>query len=374
MKGLKALIEKRNDLHEKMEGIVNLAKNEARALTADETAQFESYEKQVEELDKTIDMVNKLDKNRKLIPYADDSQEVKDVKAFADYIRGIVNADAPIKKGENGALVPATIANKIIDKIYDICPIYQLAERYNVGGTLTIPYVDEENTTLSMTYATEFVTPDATTLKTASVSLAGFLGEALTKISKSLINNSDFDIVSLVVDKMAKEIAVFIEKECIKGTDGKILGLRGVTKTVTTAAATAITSDELIDLQEEVPDVYQADSIWIMNKETRKAIRKLKDGDGKYLLERDFTSKWNYTLLGKPVYTTESMDAIGAGKTAIYYGDMSGLAIKLSEDINIDILKEVYAAQHALGVVGFVELDAKVQDASKIAKLVCKTI
>ncbi|MNN85332.1 hypothetical protein D3C81_2026070 [compost metagenome] len=66
------------------------------------------------------------------------------------------------------------------------------------------------------------------------------------------------------------------------------------------------------------------------------------------------------------------MDTMGAGKTAIYYGDMSGLAVKLSEDINIQILREKFATQHALGVVGWVELDSKIENEQKIAKLVMK--
>ena len=369
---MKALIEKRNDLHEKMTNLVDLAKSEARALTDDEASQFESCEAEIKNLDKTIEAMKKMEGSRPMAPAVEDTQEQKDIKAFADFIRGIKNVDAPVTKTDNGALIPSTIANRIIDRVYDYSPLYQLAERFNVRGTLTIPYIDEENTTLCMNYATEFTTPDATTVKTGSISLTGFLAEALTKVSKSLINNSDFDIVSLVVDKMAKEIAIFLERELIKGTDAKIQGLRGVTQSVETAAATAITADELIDLQEAIPDVYQAGAVWIMNKSTRKAIRKLKDADGKYLLERDFTSKWNYTLLGKPVYTTESMDGIGSGKTAIYYGDMTGLAVKLSEDISINVLNELYAPQHAVGVVGFVEIDANVQDAQKIAKLVCK--
>ena len=40
---------------------------------------------------------------------------------------------------------------------------------------------------------------------------------------------------------------------------------------------------------------------------------------------------------------------------------MSGLAVKLSEDVNIEVLREKYATQHALGVVGWVELDSKIE-------------
>lgn len=127
-----------------------------------------------------------------------------------------------------------------------------------------------------------------------------------------------------------------------------------------------------IDLQETIPDVYQDNACWIMNKATRTAIRKLKDNEGRYILNPDATAKWGYTLFGKPVYTTDSVSAIASEKTAIYYGDMSGLAVKTSEDVSIQILNEKYATQHAVGVIAWVEIDAKVENAQKIAALKMK--
>ena len=67
------------------------------------------------------------------------------------------------------------------------------------------------------------------------------------------------------------------------------------------------------------------------------------------------------------------MDNIGSGKTAIYYGDMSGLATKFVEELEIEVLREKYADQHAVCVVACMKFDAKVEDAKKISKLVCKT-
>ena len=171
---------------------------------------------------------------------------------------------------------------------------------------------------------------------------------------------------------MAQAIALFIEGELLKGTTNKIDGLKGVTKVVTAAATTAVTADEIIDLQESIPDQYQANAYFIMNRATRTAIRKLKDGQGNYLLNKDANSRWGYTLFGKDVYTSDNVDTMAAGKTAIFYGDMTGLAVKLTENIDIEVLREVKARQHLIEVVGFVELDAKVQDAEKIAKLVMK--
>lgn len=167
-------------------------------------------------------------------------------------------------------------------------------------------------------------------------------------------------------------MARWIEGELLNGTADKVAGLSTVTQEVKAASATAITTDELIDLQESIPDAYQGPAIWIMNKATRTAIRKLKDNDGNYILNKDATSRWGYVLFGKDVYTSDNMPVMEAGKTAIYYGDMSGLAVKLSEAMNIEVLREKFATQHAIGVVGWIELDSKVENAQKIAKLTMK--
>jgi HK97 family phage major capsid protein len=220
-----------------------------------------------------------------------------------------------------------------------------------------------------MAYADEDTDGESTSGTFKSISLGGFLGRAITDVSKSLINNSNFDIVDFVVARMAKAIARFIEKELLNGTDKKVAGLSGVTQTVTCASATAITSDEIIDLQESVPDVYQPNAYFVMSKATRTAIRKLKDGQGNYLLNKDANSRWGYTLFGKDVYTTDNMSDIATGKTAMYYGDMLGLAVKVSEDVNIDVLRETKARKHMVEVLGFVEFDAKVQNAQMISAL-----
>ena len=130
--------------------------------------------------------------------------------------------------------------------------------------------------------------------------------------------------------------------------------------------------DEIITLKDKVKDAFQAKAVFIMNGATRTALRLLKDGNGRYLMQDDITSPFGTTLLGKPVYVSDQMDGIEAGKTAIYYGDMSGLAVKLSEDASVQVLQERYADEHAIGVIAWMEFDAKVENAQKIAKLVMK--
>lgn len=375
---LKELIEKKNAKIEEMNGILSKMDTENRSEMADdEKTAFDKLETEVRSLEDTIKRVETASGLEKKTPVGgkkDDTEEraAQEEAAFSDYIRGVISenrADVNMTVTDGTATIPSTIANKIIKKVYDICPIYQMATRYNIKGTLSIPYYDEDTQKITMAYATEFTELESTSGKFTSIELKGFLAGVLSKISVSLVNNSQFDITSFVVSQMAEDISKWIEKELINGTDNKIEGLRGVTQKVTAAAATAITLDELIDVQETVPDQYQAGAVWIMNKKTRTAIRKFKNSQGDYILNQDATARWGYTLFGKDVYTTDSISEMTAGKTAVFYGDMTGLAVKLSEEVNIQVLREKFATQHAIGVVGWIEIDSKVENAQKIAKL-----
>ena len=377
---LKALIEKRNALIADMKSLCDKATAETRAMTTEEQTDYDAKKAEVEALNKTIRSIEEQNALNLISAKSDGTatdKEQAETRAFENYLRTgqIIETreDVNLTKGDNGAVIPATIANKIIRKVIDICPIYQMATRYTLAGTLSIPYYDEGTQAISMAYATEFTDLASTSGKFLSIELKGYLAGALSKVSRSLINNSQFDIVSYVINEVSIAAAKWIENQLINGTASKIDGLAaGVKQVVTTASATAITADELIDLQETIPDVYQDNACWIMNKATRTAIRKLKDNEGRYILNPDATAKWGYTLFGKPVYTTDSVSAIASEKTAIYYGDMSGLAVKTSEDVSIQILNEKYATQHAVGVIAWVEIDAKVENAQKIAALKMK--
>lgn len=391
-KRIKALTERRDEVIEAMNAITAAAvdeNGEERALTEDEQSRFDALEAQAKALNASIKAEERA-RDLECVPVSNERREevaeemraeeraAAEERAFADFIRGTVSEergeDVNMTKGANGAVIPTSIAQKIVAKVYDICPIAQMATRYDVKGTLSIPYYPAvgdsgEEPDITMGYAAEFTALDSTSGSFSSIDLQAFLAGVLTKVSKSLVNNSGFDIVGFVIDKMAESIARWLEGELLKGTASKIRGLADATNVVNAGAATFLTADELIDVQEAVKDAYQPGAIWIMAPSTRKAIRKLKDGQGNYLLERDFTARWGYKLLGKDVYISDNMTAIGASNKAIYYGDMSGLALKFSEDINIEVLRERFATEHAIGVVGYCECDAKIENEQKIAVL-----
>lgn len=393
----KELLEKKNDLVTRAEETLNKAKAENRELTDAEMAELAEIRDNVRKIVKALDLDDFFDREgrnngKKPDPknmekeseeMSEDTrakcgQEVKETRAFEDFLRGrVTNERTNMTFDDNGAVVPTTIANRIIKKVYNICPILERSTKYNVKGTLELPYYDVDTTTITVAYKDEFSALTSSSGKFDSITLTGYLAGALTKISRSLINNSQFDIVAFVVDEMAYAIKRFIENELLNGTPGnppstpsKVLGLYGLTNYITAASQTVITADEVVQLHDRVKDEFQDNAMWIMSPATRTALRLLKATTGYYLLNDDVSSPFGTTLLGKPVYVSDNMPDMAAGKNAIFYGDFRGLATKFSEELSIEVLREKYADEHAIGVIGWFEFDSKVEDAQKIAKLV----
>ena len=225
----KALEEKRTELVLEMTNIVEAAKAETRTLTDQEETRYDEIKKEISKIDKTLEVIEEqrtFNNNPAKKSAAEETTELEE-RAFANYIRGVVETRTAtnLAVGDNGAVIPKTIAQKIIKKVYDISPIYQLATRYNVKGDLTIPYYDESSSAITTAYATEFTDLESSSGKFLNIELKGYLAGALTKVSKSLLNNSNFDLISFVITAMAESIARFIEKELLKGSTSKITGL-----------------------------------------------------------------------------------------------------------------------------------------------------
>lgn len=387
-KMIKQLTEKGNDLITRAESIVDKAELEKRELTEDEAAELAEIRDDVREIKKQLGLVKEvkemeIDKEApakvEVEQDGDKEIEVKETRAFEAYIRGIADDietrddNTPLSKTGNGAVIPTTIAKRIIAKVYDICPVLERSDKYNAKGKLQIPYYGEDSTNfINVAYqGNAFSKLSANSGSFTSISLEGFVAGALALVDRSLINNAEFPIVDYIVDRMAYSIKRFIEHELLIGTSGKVAGLSGVTLTKTAAAKSAVTADELIQLHDSIKDQFQDGSIWIMSPSTRTAIRSLKDNMGRYMLQDDISLPFGQSLLGKPVFVSDNMPNMGtAGAKAIYYGNLKGLATKFTENMSIEVLREKYADQHADGVIAWLELDAKVQDAQQIAALV----
>lgn len=383
MKNFKKLIEKRNDLVMQMDNLVKVADEETRALNEEETTKFEGLQKEVADIDKTLKLAKE---ERSLMSVSNDEAPAKtdekamamaEERAFANFLRNgettfsdtETRSDVNLAKGDNGVLIPTTIAERIVSTVKNIAPILENSDFYDVKGDLVFAVEDEATSKTTCAYVGEFQELESTTNKFKSVVLKGNVVGVLTKVSKSLINNVGFDIVNYVITKVAEAIANFLDNEMLNGST-KIQGLLQARQQVTAGAAAALTADDLINLQLTIPQKFRGNGVFIMNPDTFKACAKLKNAQGEYLLNKDITNGFGYTLLGRPVFESDNMPKIATKAKVAVFADLKGYSTKLSsESAEITILKERFATQYAVGVAGYVEIDGKIVEEQRIAVL-----
>ena len=210
----KELNEKKNDLITRAEEVLNKAKGEKRELTPDEAQELAEIRDDVRKIKETLELKGFFDKEggEKPMEKVEIEKEVEarkcgekeeralaDEKAFESYIRGTVLNERATNltpaSNSGGVTIPQTIANRIIKKVYDLCPILERSTKYNVKGKLEIPYYDESTQAITVAWATEFQDLESNVGKFTNIELTGYLAGALSLISRSLINNSQFDIV-----------------------------------------------------------------------------------------------------------------------------------------------------------------------------------
>ena len=184
------------------------------------------------------------------------------------------------------------------------------------------------------------------------------------KVSEELLNDSAFNLESYISDEFSRRIGDKEEEAFLVGNGtGKPTGILNATGGghvgVTTAAAGAITADELVDLYYSLSAPYRKNAVWVLNDATIKLIRKLKTGDGQYLWQPGIKDGELNTILGRPYFTSPYMPTASAGAKTIIFGDLSYYWIGDRQGITFKRLNELYAGNGQVGFMASKRLDGK---------------
>lgn len=392
---MKSLEEQKNEKVTQMDKLLNDVKAEERAFTEDEEKLFNQLKDEIDAINKTMEA---FEQSRELVDDAKKEEdkkkeednmseeeraleiETRDIESFAKYIRNEVLSEtrdgSSFSQGTNGVIVPTTIANKIIMTAYNMSPILDKATKYNTKGKLEIPvYGKNGDDDITVDYATDFTELVEKAGKFSSVTLEDYLIGALAKIGNSLVNNTDIDLVNIVINIIAEYVKLFLEGEVLNGTENKITGCSKIpaSQTVESEVAGAISYDDLVKVKNKVIQSFRKGSIWVMNQDTQTVLETMKDGNERPMFQPDPTGEFDGMVLGYPVYVSDNMVGIASGKSPIIFGNFSGIALKTTKELEIQVLREKYATQHATGVVAWLECDAKIEHLQKLSKLTIKS-
>lgn len=378
---LKTLTEKREDLVEELESILADAKQEERAMSDEEAKKFEDLEKQIKAIDETIkaeerarDLAMTAGASKKGSAEqkkgADAEKEADaEERAFVAFLRDnqeeIRAGEIQLTQGNNGSIVPTTIANKIIKAVRDMVPYMTICDVITTNGKLSVPvYGEDAKNLINADYVDEGAELTDNVGKFTTIDLTGYVIGALALVSNKLISNTDINVVDFIVTRVAEAMAEKLELEFTIGTTSKITGITATTKVVETAASTAVTYDDLVSLKHSLKQRYRDNAIWVMHPETYTTLCKLKDGNGQPYFKED-----EYKILGRPVKESDSMPKMAAGNKSIIFADPKGYTIKATKSVEITILREKFATKNMLGIMAYGEYDAKITDEKRIAAL-----
>jgi HK97 family phage major capsid protein len=132
---------------------------------------------------------------------------------------------------------------------------------------------------------------------------------------------------------------------------------------LTGVAAAAITFDNLIDLMHSVNPNYRRNGTWVINDNTLKAFRKIKDGDQRPIWQGNYTDSQPSTILGRPYVVAHEIADIGASAKSVLFGDLSKFMVREVSGGTVKRLVERYADLNQTGYLLFKRFDSRLIDA-----------
>lgn len=277
-----------------------------------------------------------------------------------DGLRGLIlegKAMSSAVNSDGGYLVDPQTAETVKSVLNTTASIRAIANVVNVEATSFDVLIDSSETGAGWADETTATTETGTpTIERITIPLHEL--SALPKASQRLLDDSAFDIEGWLAGRIADkfsgaEAAAFINGD---GNDKPT----GVLTHATIAndswswgnigyVATGVDGafddgDALIDLVYALGAQYRAHGSFVMNSKTAGTVRKLKDGDGRFLWSDGLAAGEPARLLGYPVLIAEDMPDIASGADAIAFGDF-GAGYTIAERPDLRVLRDPFSAK-----------------------------
>jgi HK97 family phage major capsid protein len=150
---------------------------------------------------------------------------------------------------------------------------------------------------------------------------------------------------------------------------------QGLTKATNllTLPGVAPTYEALVDLEHSIDPAYRANARYIVHDSFLRELRKLKDTTGRPLWVPALAGGVPSTINGQPYTVDNSLPVFAAGAKSVVYGDIAqAYLIRQVAGAQTMRLDERYADFLQVGFLGFMRMDAKIQNQAAVAVLAAK--
>ena len=255
----------------------------------------------------------------------------------------------PLNEGtaaEGGYLVPTLLYKVIVDFKEDEAVILPRANVIDMTGMKTNELDVSGIATKPKVYWTAEKSQKSTTSVTFSQqSLTPYTVAAIVPLTNQLLEDSPFNIVSLVSKALADAVTKEEDRVFVVGTGtAQPTGIDAYTFRSTSCGG-ALSIDHIQDAYFGLPQAYRSKAVWIMNSRTIADIAKLKDSNNRpILLEEGIVTEPGFPALKRrPVLEQNDL-----ASSKIFFGDLSFYWIGLKRPMNISIAKEATVAGYNL--------------------------
>jgi HK97 family phage major capsid protein len=243
-----------------------------------------------------------------------------------------------------GYLAPAEFMTELLRNVRLFSPVRQVARVMTTGaGAVLLP---KRTGGMTATWVGEKDTRSETTVTFGQNEYPVREIAAYVDVSNAMLEDSAFDVVQLLSFEFAEEFGGKEGTAFVNGTGVKDpFGFMNDTNVSYTPGtdASLIKADGLIDLYHAIKTPYRVNAVWGMNSGTMGVIRKLKDGNGQYLLaSAGINNAPTDLLLGKPIVEMTDMPDVAGNAYPVIFGDFSQ-GYRIFDRVAISILRDPYS-------------------------------
>jgi HK97 family phage major capsid protein len=280
-----------------------------------------------------------------------------------------------------GYTIPTELLNVLTQSMLAFGPMYNPGITTEIvtagGGAITMPTVNDTASVVVKHTEGATLTDDGgsdVTFGEKALNAYAFNTEWI-RVSKELADDSVFAMETILGNLLGERLGRRANLELTVGDGtGDPNGIVTASGAGLVAAATAaITADEIITFLHSVDPAYRTGPKvgFMFNDGTLSAIRKLKDGDGNYLWQMgDIRNGEPATILGHAYSINQAMADLGASAKPIIFGDFGRYVVRKVRDFSVLTLRERYAENFQVGMIGFKRFDGELLNASAVKALV----
>jgi len=263
---------------------------------------------------------------------------------------------------DGGYLLPHATAGRMLGKIYEQSTMRQLAEVQTISSNDIEGILDNDEA--SAGWVSELGDrPETSTPQVGKWRIEAHEMYAMPKASQRILDDAATNVEAWLAGKIADKFArvegaafwtgdgvgkpkgLAAYATAATGDDTRAWGTFEHVKTGANGDFTTTKADPLQDLIGAFKDQYLQNASFVMRREVRTKIRKMKEATSdRYLWEPSFQAGQPDRLLGYPTRIDQYMPALGTGSLSLAFGDFKQ-AYLIVDRLGIRTLRDPYTAK-----------------------------